>query len=129
MRLPAPLVYRLRAHLAAQEDQDSTALVFTNRDGNPLEYGNLLRRHLKPLVEEVNASWAGFHTFRHTFASLHLSRDQPPPAQPRPRPSLGRIHGSPATRICCPAMRRRPLDLSSLPTTPTTADLIAEAVA
>ena len=72
--LPTPLVYRLRAHFAAQEDQDSTALVFTNRDGNLLEYGNLLRRHLKPIVEEVNAAWAGFHTFRHTFASLHLSR-------------------------------------------------------
>jgi integrase len=72
--LPAPLVHRLRAHFAAQPDQDSTALVFTNRDGNVLEYGNLLRRHLKPIVEEVNAPWAGFHTFRHTFASLHLSR-------------------------------------------------------
>ena len=34
VRLPASLVYRLRAHLAAQEDQDSTALVFTNREGN-----------------------------------------------------------------------------------------------
>jgi integrase len=55
-------------------DQESTALVFTNRAGNVLEYGNLLRRHLKPIVEEVNAPWAGFHTFRHTFASLHLSR-------------------------------------------------------
>ncbi len=72
--LPASLVYRLRGHLAEQEEQDSTALVFTNRDGNGLEYGNLLRRHLKPVVEEVNAPWAGFHTFRHTFASLHLSR-------------------------------------------------------
>jgi integrase len=71
--LPAPLVYRLRAHFVAQEDQDSTALAFTNRDGNVLEYANLLRRHLKPIVEEVNAPWAGFHTFRHTFASLHLS--------------------------------------------------------
>lgn len=74
VRLPDPLVRRLRAHLAAQDDQDSTALVFTNRDGNALEYGNLLRRHLKPVVEEVDASWAGFHTFRHTFASLHLSQ-------------------------------------------------------
>jgi integrase len=74
VRLPDPLVHRLRAHLAAMDDQDSTALVFTNRDGNVLEYGNLLRRHLKPIVEEVNAPWAGFHTFRHTFASLHLSR-------------------------------------------------------
>lgn len=74
IRLPAPLVYRLRAHLAAQEDQDSTALVFTNRDGNPVEPGNLRRRGLKPLAEEVDAPWAGFHTFRHTFASLHLSQ-------------------------------------------------------
>jgi integrase len=74
VRLPAPLVYRLRAHLAALEDQDSTALVFTNRDGNPIEPGNLRRRALKPLAEEVDAPWAGFHTFRHTFASLHLSR-------------------------------------------------------
>jgi integrase len=72
--LPGSLVYRLRAHLAAMDDQDSTALVFTNRAGNVLESGNLRRRHLKPIVEEVNAPWAGFHTFRHTFASLHLSR-------------------------------------------------------
>lgn len=42
--------------------------------GNVLESGNLRRRHLKPIVEEVNAPWAGFHTFRHTFASLHLGR-------------------------------------------------------
>ena len=74
VRLPASLVYRLRAHLAALEDQDSTALVFTNREGNPIEPGNLRRRGLKPLAEEVDAPWAGFHTFRHTFASLHLSR-------------------------------------------------------
>lgn len=74
VRLPDSLVNRLRAHFAEQPDQDSTALVFTNRSGNVLEYGNLLRRHLKPIVEEVNAPWAGFHTFRHTFASLHLSR-------------------------------------------------------
>jgi integrase len=73
VRLPDSLVYRLRAHFAEHPDQDSTALVFTNRSGNVLEYGNLLRRHLKPIVEEVNAPWAGFHTFRHTFASLHLS--------------------------------------------------------
>jgi integrase len=74
VRLPTPLVYRLRAYLAALDDQDSTGLVFTNRDRNPIEPGNLRRRGLKPLVEEVDAPWAGFHTFRHTFASLHLSR-------------------------------------------------------
>ena len=74
VRLPASLVYRLRAHLAAMDDQESTALVFTNREGNPIEPNNLRRRALKPLAEEVEAPWAGFHTFRHTFASLHLSQ-------------------------------------------------------
>jgi integrase len=74
VRLPAPLVYRLRSHLTAQADRDLTALAFTNRDGNVIEPGNLRRRGLKPIVQEVDAPWAGFHTFRHTFASIHLSQ-------------------------------------------------------
>lgn len=74
VRLPAPLAAKLRAHLAAQPDQDSTALAFPNETGGALDPNNLRRRVLKPLVEEVNAAWAGFHTFRHTFASIHLSQ-------------------------------------------------------
>ena len=74
VRLPEPLVVKLRAHLAAQADEDSTALAFPSEAGGPLNPGNLRRRVLKPLVEEINAPWAGFHTFRHTFASLHLSQ-------------------------------------------------------
>ncbi len=74
VRLPPPLAARLRAHLAAQPHQDSTALTFPSEAGGPLDPGNLRRRVLKPLVEEVDAPWAGFHTFRHTFASLHLSQ-------------------------------------------------------
>jgi integrase len=74
VRLPAPLAAKLRAHLAAQPDQDSTALAFPNEGGGALDPNNLRRRVLKPLVEEVDAPWAGFHTFRHTFASIHLSR-------------------------------------------------------
>jgi integrase len=74
VRLPAPLVAQLRAHLAAQPDQDSTALAFPNESGGALDPNNLRRRVLKPLVEEVDAPWAGFHTFRHTFASIHLSQ-------------------------------------------------------
>jgi integrase len=73
VRLPAPLVDRLRGHLASQANQESTALLFPNENGDPLVPGNIRRRILKPLVEEVNAPWAGFHTFRHTFASIHLA--------------------------------------------------------
>lgn len=78
VRLPSSLASRLRAHLASLDDQDPTALVFANRNGDPLNPGNLRRRILKPLVEEVDAPWAGFHTFRHTFASLHLKRGTNP---------------------------------------------------
>lgn len=74
VRLPAPLVTKLRAHLAAQPDQGSTALAFPSESRTALDPGNLRRRILKPLAEEVDAPWAGFHTFRHTFASLHLSQ-------------------------------------------------------
>jgi integrase len=74
VRLPAPLAAKLRAHLAAQPDQDSTAFAFPSEADGPLDPGNLRRRVLKPLAEEAGAPWAGFHTFRHTFASLHLSQ-------------------------------------------------------
>jgi len=73
VRLPAPLVAKLRACLAAQPDQDSIALAFPSEAGGPLDPNNLRRRVLKPLGEEINAPWAGFHTFRHTFASIHLT--------------------------------------------------------
>jgi integrase len=74
VRLPAPLAAKLRTYLATQPDQGSTALAFPSEAGGPLDPGNLRRRVLKPLVEKVDAPWAGFHTFRHTFASLHLSQ-------------------------------------------------------
>ncbi|MDQ5835040.1 MAG: tyrosine-type recombinase/integrase, partial [Actinomycetota bacterium] len=41
--------------------------------GTPLDPNNVRRRMLKPLAEEAGASWAGFHTLRHTFASLQLA--------------------------------------------------------
>ncbi len=74
VRLPTPLAAKLRAYLADQPDQDSTVLAFPSEAGGPLDPGNLRRRVLKPLAEEADAPWAGFHTFRHTFASLHLSQ-------------------------------------------------------
>lgn len=63
VRLPASLVYGLRAHLAMQGDQDSTAPAFPNIEGEVIDPNNLRRRVLKPLVEEAGAPWAAFHTF------------------------------------------------------------------
>lgn len=74
VRLPDRLARRLRAHLAAQPDQDSTAILFPNEANSPLDPTNLRPRILKPLVRQAGAPWAGFHTFRHTFASMHLKQ-------------------------------------------------------
>ena len=44
------------------------------RDGEPLDAGNLLRRVLKPAAGRAGVPWAGFHTLRHTAATLLFSR-------------------------------------------------------
>jgi integrase len=60
-----------------------TDFVFTNRTGNPLDTSNVFSRVLKPAAVEaglgswelragrkIAQSWVGFHTFRHTCASV-----------------------------------------------------------
>lgn len=71
--LPASLVFKLRTHLATLDDSPN-ALVFPSRNGTPLDPDNIRKRNLKPLMQEVGAPWAAFHTLRHTFASIQLAR-------------------------------------------------------
>jgi len=42
--------------------------------GRPLSDGNLRRRVLVPAREAAGLEWVGFHTFRHTCASLLIER-------------------------------------------------------
>jgi len=49
------------------------ALLFATSNGTPLDPDNVRTRTLKPLVRELGAPWAGFHTLRHTYASLQLA--------------------------------------------------------
>jgi integrase len=49
-------------------------LVFGSRRGGPPNHANLMRRYLKPAAQEAGVPWAGFHTFRHTCASLLFAR-------------------------------------------------------
>lgn len=72
--IAAELVDGLRARRARADRPGDDDLVFANRDGGALHVGNLRRRVLKPAAEEAGASWAGFHTFRHTFASMMFER-------------------------------------------------------
>jgi hypothetical protein len=69
---------------------------------------------LKPLVEEAGAPWAGFHTFRHTFASIHLSEGTNLVALSR---ALG--HHSPSFTLSCythllPGEAAAPLDIDAV---------------
>ena len=44
--------------------------VFASRDGTHLDPANLYKRVFKPAFRRAGVEWAGFHTFRHTCASL-----------------------------------------------------------
>ncbi len=48
--------------------------MFPSAAGTPLRSENVRRRVLQPVAEEVGAPWAGFHTFRHTCASMLFAR-------------------------------------------------------
>lgn len=64
------LVLALREHRATSEWPGDADLVFAATNGAYLHASNLRRRVLKPAAEEAGAPWAGFHTFRHTCASM-----------------------------------------------------------
>lgn len=72
--LAPDLVLKLRAARAASEWPGDEDLVFPSLTGTHLRPSNLRRRVLKPVAEEMGAPWAGFHTFRHTCASLLFAR-------------------------------------------------------
>jgi integrase len=68
------LVSGLREHRKTSEWSREDDLVFPSLGGTPLATTNLRRRVLRPVAEEVGAPWAGFHTFRHTCASMLFER-------------------------------------------------------
>jgi integrase len=49
---------------------DDDATVFATSLGTPLNAHNLRHRVLQPSVRAIGLEWVGFHTFRHTCASL-----------------------------------------------------------
>lgn len=46
------------------------APIFPNRDGTYLDPSNVAARILKPAAKRAGVPWAGFHTFRHTCATM-----------------------------------------------------------
>lgn len=72
--LDPELVSKLRSHVSVLADGSADALAFPSLRGTPLDPDNLRTRMLKPVAEEAGAPWAGWHTLRHTYASLQLAR-------------------------------------------------------
>jgi integrase len=64
------LVTALRKLRAESEWPGEDDLAFPASNGSYLHVGNLRRRVLQPAREEADLSWVGFHTFRHTCASM-----------------------------------------------------------
>lgn len=68
--LDPALARDLRARRASVDTGEGSALVFPSRTGTPLDPTNTIRRVLQPIAGEAGVPWVGFHTFRHTAASL-----------------------------------------------------------
>src|SRR3954447_12115137 len=50
------------------------ARVFESREGTHLDPSNLAARVLKPAAHRAGLGWVGFHTFRHTCATMLFRR-------------------------------------------------------
>ena len=69
---PVPLPRELATTLRGRRGPGAVddALVFPGRDGEPADVGSLRRRVLVPAAERAGLAGVGFHTLRHTCASL-----------------------------------------------------------
>lgn len=60
--------------LRAKRYRGPEAPVWATRRGTPLDAHNVRRRVLRPTVEALGLPWVGFHSFRHTCASILFAR-------------------------------------------------------
>ena len=51
-------------------------LVFPNEAGNPINHGNMLRRHFYPALKAAECPKIRFHDLRHTYASLLIEQGE-----------------------------------------------------
>jgi integrase len=89
--LTPELAATLRAHRPRKALDD--AFVFPGRDGGASDQGSLRRRVLVPAAERAGLTGVGFHTLRHTCASMLIESGLSPAAPAAlDGPPLARIH-------------------------------------
>jgi integrase len=64
------MVKKLEALRASRGSVGKNDPVFSSQTGGFLNPTNVFNRHFKPALRRAGVGWAGFHTFRHTAASL-----------------------------------------------------------
>lgn len=74
VRITRDVAAKLAEHMADVRDLSDDAWVFASQIGGPLDADNLRSRLIKPLMRQIGAPWAAWHTLRHTYASLQISR-------------------------------------------------------
>jgi integrase len=75
-RRDVPLTSRLAQELELRWmlEDNVEGLVFPSLRGTVLDSANVMRRVLKPAALTAGVPWAGFHTFRHTAATMLFRR-------------------------------------------------------
>ena len=68
--LPRGVAMELRLRRAEAEFHRDADLVFPSGRGTLMSDTNLRARKLRPAAKAAGVPWMGFHTLRHTFASL-----------------------------------------------------------
>ena len=68
--LSSPAVALLQKLRAQRSEAKPENLVFVSRRGTPLRPENLLKREIHPACDRLNMRRVGWHTFRHTHATL-----------------------------------------------------------
>ncbi|MCU0309033.1 MAG: tyrosine-type recombinase/integrase [Thermoleophilia bacterium] len=68
--LATPLARELWRHRQESPFPGERDPVFASETGTPLRHDNLFPRVLKPAAVRAGVPWAGFHTLRHTCASM-----------------------------------------------------------
>ena len=66
-------------NLRQQIGQRKIGYVFQARNGNPLREGNVLKRHLHPILEGLKMPKCGLHAFRHGRVSFLVENNVPLP--------------------------------------------------
>ncbi len=66
----SPAMVATLQHLRARRYGGPEAPLWATKAGSRIDDHNLRRRVLKPAVEPLGLPWVGFHTFRHTCASM-----------------------------------------------------------